>query len=137
MAIALPVVALVANSVDTSVLPYTKLVAVTAPPTITPARLAVTAEPTTTEVAVAIPKVDPPDTLISVAVTARETFTPLGNVGALEPPLSVKLSARTLPPLPERGCGAPVVPIPRMSDTKSSPSAIVKSIPDATAISGY
>ena len=55
MAIALPVVALVANSVDTSVLPYTKFVAVTAPPTIIPSALAVTAEQTTTEVAVAIP----------------------------------------------------------------------------------
>ena len=71
------------------------------------------------------------------AVTIPVTFTPLGNVGALEPPLSVKLSARILPPPPERGVGAPVVPIPKMSETKSSPSAMVISIPDATAISGY
>ena len=79
MAIALPVVALVANSVDTSVLPYTKLVAVTAPPTTTPSAFAVTAEPTTTEVVKApIP-----------AVPTPVIFTPLGNVGALLPLLSV------------------------------------------------
>ena len=79
-----------------------KLVAVTAPPTITPSALAVTAEPTTTEVAVAIPKVDPPDTLISVAVTARETLIPLGNETCPLVSLLVTVSVRTLPPVPVR-----------------------------------
>ena len=73
MAIALPVVALVANSVDTSVLPYTKLVAVTAPPTITPSAFAVTAEPTTTEV----------ENVPTPAVATPVTLIPLANPGAL------------------------------------------------------
>ena len=104
MAIALPVVALASISV---LRPPPAAEAVTIPLVITPSELAVTAEPTTIEVV----KVPIP------AVPTPVIFTPLGKVGALEPVLSVKLSARTLPPPPARGCGVPVVPIPNISET--------------------
>ena len=50
-----------------------KLVAVTAPPTITPSALAVTAEPTTTEV----------ENVPTPAVATPVTLIPLANPGAL------------------------------------------------------
>ena len=71
-----------------------------------------------------------------VAVATPVTMTPFENVGAPVPALFVKLSARTLPPFPGRTV-IPSVPIPRISGTKSSPSAMIKSAPSSTAISTY
>ena len=61
---------------------------------------------------------------------------PEGKFGAPLPALLVKLSARTLPPAPTNGV-TPSVDNPRISGTKSSPSATIKSLFSSTAISEY
>ena len=60
--------------------------------------------------------------------------TPFWNVGAPLPALLVNKSALILPPAPANGV-MPVVDKPRTSGINSSPSATMKSIPSATAIS--
>ena len=75
---------------------------------------------------------------ILAKVDTPATTNPLGNVGAETPSLPVILSALSLPPPPASvPLLVPVVPIPRISGTRSSPSAIIKSAVPLTCISAY
>ena len=69
-----------------------------------------------------------------VAVATPVILTPVWNVGAPVPALLVNKSALILPPAPTNGV-TPTVDKPRTSGINSSPSATMKSIPSATAIS--
>ena len=74
--------------------------------------------------------------LNDVAVATPVITTPVWNVGAPVPALLVNKSALILPPAPVNGV-MPVVDNPRMSGTKSSPEAMIKSAFASTETSAY